>query len=78
MPHGIRLAEQNGSYKHSVEHQQQDRGSHGFRATGHMIILKHKHYKKGLPLYMFENMHVEIHVAMDTGLSLERWSLPTG
>lgn len=27
---------------------------------------------------MFENTHVEIHVAMDTGLPLEQWSLSLG
>ena len=41
-------------------------------------MLKPKHYIKGLPFYMFENIHVEICVAMDTGLSLEQWSLLLG
>jgi len=43
-----------------------------------MIMLKRKHYIKGLPLYMFENTPIEICVALDTGLSLEQWSLPAG
>lgn len=65
-------------WKRSAEHRRRGRGSHSLRVTGHMIMLKHKQQIKGLPLYMFENIHVGIRVAMDTGLSLEQWSLPTG
>lgn len=55
-----------------VEHQQGDHGHLSWRATGHTIMLKHKYYIKGLSFHMFENIHVEMHVAMDTGLPLEQ------
>lgn len=41
-------------------------------------MLKHKYYIKRLSFHIFENIHVEIHVAMDTGLPLEQWSLSLG